>query len=219
MSGPPANIEPSELFRLLSEMPRPSQVVDFPRKIGPDGKPLPKMAIWVLTQEEQMACRRSAERLAQEHVKDGKKGSLGYEELYSDAMFVEVLFRACRVEGDLSRPVFPTPKHIRQTLSTDEIAVLFRNYMTVQLELGPIVATMTEEQMNAWIERLAEGGSAFPFDSWDSDVQRVLLLFMARLVVSLRTGTNSVGEQLVDSSSESTSDETGLTIDDDTEDL
>jgi hypothetical protein len=191
MSLPPADIEPSKLWLKLQEMPRPSKVVDFPRTDA-DGNPVEKLAMWVLTQEEQMICSAAAEKFTREHLKDARVGEMGYDAIYTNAAAVEILFRACRNHEDLSRPAFPTPKALR-SLPQNEVGVLFDNYLTVQLELGPIVANMSEEELNAWITRIGEGGSAFPFDSLSWEMQRILALTMALRLRASRTDTSSAG--------------------------
>lgn len=192
MAGPPDDIPASKLWLKLQEMPRPSRVVDFPR-IGPDGSPVGSLAMWVLTQEEQMICSAAAEEFTRRVLKDGRKEELGYDAVYSNAACVEILYRACRDPEDIKRPAFPTPKAIRETLTADECGRLFEHYLTVQLEVGPIVAHMSPEEMNAWVARIAEGGSAFPFDLLSSDVQKTLVLFMARRLASSPMATSSAG--------------------------
>jgi hypothetical protein len=178
MSLPPTDISPSQLWVKLSSTERPSQVVDFPRR-GPDGEPVGQLRIRILTQEEQMSCASAAEKVAREHLKEAKKDDLGYERLFTDACMIEVLFRACRDLDDPKKPAFPAPKNIRQALTTEECGMLFQHYLTAQLELGPTEGSMSDEEIEAWISRLAEGGSAFPFDLLSSDLQKILLLYMA----------------------------------------
>lgn len=204
MSGPPKDIHPSQLWLKLQEQPRPSKVVDFPRR-GPDGEPIGQLRIRILTQEEQMICAAAAEEVARKHLKDGKKEELGYERLYADAVCVEVLFRACRDVDDPERAAFPTPALLQKQLTTEECAKLFEHYLTVQVELGPLTVTMSDAEIEAWIDRLVEGGSAFPFDLLSSDVQKIVLLHMA---YQLRTSdymkdSGSAGMQLDDPSSNS----------------
>jgi hypothetical protein len=174
---PPKDIPASQLWMKLQELPRPSKVVDFPRK-APDGTAIGQLSIRVLTQEEQMAAHGAAERVTQAILKDGNKEQFGYERLYADAAYVEILFRACRDLDDPNRTAFPSPKTIREVLTTEECAALFQHYLTVQLELGPVLAAMSDEEKEAWIDRLVEGGSAFPFDLLSSDLQKILLLYM-----------------------------------------
>lgn len=188
MSGPPKDIPAADLWAKLQARPRPSKLIDFP---GAEG--LGQFAIWVLTQEERMSSITAAEKKAKLHLKDGKRDDIGYESLYSDALCIEILSRACRDSEDLTRPLFPSPKLLQEKLTTEELAVLFQQYLTVQLELGPIISQLTEAEMNAWVERLVEGGSAFPFEVLTWETQRILLLFMARQVASLRTASTSAG--------------------------
>ncbi len=202
MSGPSKDIPASELWLKLSSHERPFKVVDFPRK-DLEGNVIGQLAVRILTQEEQMVCTSAAEAFCRKHIKDGKKDELGYERLFTDAICVEVLYRACRDADNPSRPAFPSPKHIQEGLTTEECAKLFDHYLTAQVELGPLVVTMTDEEMDAWVSRLAEGGSSFPFDLLSSDLQRLVLLHMAFLLRGSSTDSISAGE-LPDESSSST---------------
>lgn len=144
--APSSDTSVSQMWKALSLQERQTQIVDFPRK-GPDGAVIGRLRVRILTQEEEMVCVAAAEKLAKEHLKDSKKRDIGYERLYADALCVEVLFRACRDVDDLKRPAFPSPKHLRQALTTDECLVLFQTYVRVQSELGP--ASYAEEQDEA----------------------------------------------------------------------
>ena len=73
--------------------------------------------------------------------------------------------------------------------------MLFEHYLTVSIELGPIAVNMTDAEFEAWIDRLVEGGSAFPFDLLSSDLQKILLLYMASQLRNSRTDKSSVGSQ------------------------
>lgn len=196
--GPSKDIPASTLWLKLQELPRPTKIVDFPR-FDESGKPIGQLAMRILTQEEQMICSAAAEEFTKKHLKDGKKDELGYERLYADSVCVEVLYRACRDADDVTRPAFPTPKSIRESLSTEECAKLFEHYMTIQLELGPTIATMSEQQMEAWIDRLVEGGSAFPFDLLSSELQKIVLMYMAFRLRSSPTDKSSAGSQPAES--------------------
>ena len=147
----------------------------------------------VLTQEEQMICTAAAEAVVRKHLKDGKKDELGYETLFSDAVCLEVLYRACRDADDPTRTAFPTPKKLQETLTTEECGALFKHYLTIQVELGPTVVTMTDEDMEGWIDRLVEGGSGFPLDLLPSAQQKMLSLYMAFQLRSSQTDTSSAG--------------------------
>lgn len=185
----------STLWSKLQEMPRPHRLIDFPRT-GPDGKPVGQVAMFVLTQEEQMICAAAAEKFAKEKLKDPKKDEIGYETLYSNASVVEILFRACKDADDTTRPAFPSPGAIRVQLTADECSALFEHYLSTQLEFGPIITQLSKEEYDAWIERIAQGGlAANPFPLLSSEMQKVLAYIMACLIVSFRNSASSAGSQ------------------------
>lgn len=177
-------------------MERPYKVVDFPRN-DENGQPIGKVAIRVLTQEEQLAASAAAEKVAREVLKEQNKDTFGYERVYVDSVCVETLFRACRDPEDVKKTAFPTPRDVRQNLTTEECAMLFRNYLTVQLELGPAIYSLSDEEAEAWIDRLAEGGSYAPLDAAVSDVAKLLTMYMVYRLrpQSSQTDNGSAGSQ------------------------
>lgn len=188
--------ENSKLWLALQEMPRPSQVVDFPRT-GPDGKPIGQLRIWVLTQMELAVCHVEAEKFARKFLKEAKRDDLGYEAVFSNAFCVEVLFRACRDVDNPQRSAFPLPQSV-QELSTEEVALLYDYYQSVQQELGPLKFRMSEAETEGLIERLMEGGAAFPFHELSSALQSLLLLTIVSRLGSLTKAKSSVGSPLDD---------------------
>lgn len=198
MSEPSRNISVSDVWLALNELPRPSRLVDFPRNDPATGESIGKIAMWVLTHEEQMICISAADKLAKEMLRDKQAkddDNLGYKDLYNNAASVEVLFRACRNPSDLKLSAFPSPTELRKKLTVDEIGVLMRNYMQLQYELGPIIAHMSEPDLDAWVRRLGEGGSAFPLDLLSSEARNDLVMHMAlRLCTSPMVNT-SVGSR------------------------
>jgi hypothetical protein len=181
----PPDMPATELWTTLTTMPRPHRLVDFPRK-REDGAPVGQVAIWTLNQGEQIAAGIAAEKLVRKELPDAKRDdSLGYATAYSNASAVEILYRACRDPNDLSRSAFPSASSMRAYLTTDEIAVLFNAYISVQTEVGPIVGALTAEELDAWINRLVEGGSGTdPLVLFSSQTLQDLL---KRLVVRYRT--------------------------------
>ncbi len=210
MAGPPDNLEASELWLALTQLPRPHKMVDIPRCFPGTNTPVGQVAMWPLTQEEQAAVNAEADRFTKKLMQDPQKrdeANLGYQHTYANEVAVQILARVCRDFNDVTKPAFPSPKLIRQYLTVDEVGVLFSQYLTVQLELGPIVADMSEEEMEAWIRKIASGGSAYPFAGLSSDLQNRLVLFMAvRLLPSL-TDTSSVGSQQDELTPNATSEE------------
>ena len=191
-------IEPSALWLALTQLPRPTRAIPFPRNNPETGEPVGEIIMWPLTQEEQMASNAEADRYTKTLLKDPQKkdeANLGYNHTYQNEIAIQVLYRACRSVEDQKRPAFPSPNHMRQ-LSTDEVGVLFNQYCTVQSELGPIVAHLDDEEFEALVLRLVEGGSAFPFEYLSWEAQRTLVRTLASRLLSSWMDTCSAGRPL-----------------------
>jgi hypothetical protein len=198
MMPPPENqVSAGDLWAQITASPRAHRTVPFPRAL-PDGTPV-EVAMIVLEQEQAMAAKASSARWVQRMLREkGAPGEAFPEDRQALAEMrdaQELLFRACRRPADLAKPFFPTLEAIGK-LTTDEVSVLVMHYQRVQMELGPIVAEMSAEEVDAWIERLAKGGSLFPFDSLSLGAQSLLITSMAARLSSCTTGSSSPGPQL-----------------------
>ena len=198
---------------MLTQTPQPHRIIDFPRKKAGTEETVGQLAMMVLTQNQQMEAAAATEMLTRKLLKESPKADearKGYDDLYSNAAAVELLWRACRRHDDLERPLFPTPIDIRQHLSPNEVSVLVQQYMIISSEVGPIVATMTDAEIDAWISRLVEGGSAAPLGLLTSDALTTLVLGLASRVYASTTAISSVGTPLDDGlkTSESVPEET-----------
>ncbi len=194
--GPPADVPVSELWAALTSIPRPWQVVDFPRVDPITKEPLGQVAIWVLTQEEQIAASAEADQVAKRVLKDPQRAgeaNLGYENIYNNESTVQVLYRACRDIKDVSRPAFPSASMLRKQLSIDEISVLAVLYMQVQASIGPIVSSMTVDEEELWIGRLAQAGNIYPIAALSLREQERLLVSLACRLASSLMVTSSPG--------------------------
>ena len=120
---------------------------------------------------------------------------LAYELLFETWASCETLHRCCRKADDLSTPFFLTVEAISKNLSADEIAILLLAYNQVRAELGPIVSEMNQEEMDAWIEALARGGSTIPLASLSPGAQSRLVLYMASRLCPSPTDSSSPGSQ------------------------
>lgn len=208
--GPPTDVAASELFLKLSSATRPGDIVDFPRK-GADGEPLGQVRMVVLTERELVAAAIDAEKFAQKHLKTDMKlsdSSQGYLDVYRHESAVQILHRSCkRVEDDMAKlPAFPSPNEIRDVLTPDEIAVLLEEYYLVQAKYGPIVARLSREEVEAWINKIAEGGSAYPLAFLSSETKDGLLVRICSLLQTLPTDSISAGLQQDDRSQRTTSE-------------
>lgn len=197
MAGPPADVQASDLWTRLSQCERPTKEVDFPRKTE-DGTVIGKVLVRVLTEAELMSSRAAAEDYARKMLKDiggmrqGER-SIGYDMIYQQALFVEVLWRACRDKEHHQMHACPSSKAMREWLTADEIAVLMDAYTAWQLESGPIISHMTVAEMDAWIEKLGEAESAVPLALLSSEAKNDLLLRSALRLRSSSTGSTSAG--------------------------
>jgi len=85
-----------------------------------------------------------------------------------------------------------------KVLTTDEMAILQNHYHTVVLELGPVIADLTEEDQEYWIKRLQEAGrsnSSFLINSFSSEALKTLLMYTISELEKLQTSKSSSGAQ------------------------
>lgn len=198
VKGPPTDISPSDMWIALSAIPRPYRVVPMPRNIPGTDTPVGDVAIWPLTQEEHNASNANAELEAKRLFKDTPKTEergIGYQNMFANEVAVQQLWRACRDANDVTKPAFPSPSMLRHALTSDEVGVLYNHFLTTQVEVGPIVSHMSDDEFEAWVKRIAEGGSAFPFDLLSWDLRTTLVTSMASQLVSYWTATSSAGSQ------------------------
>jgi hypothetical protein len=177
VSKPPADVEPSELWLKLCE-PRPSEVIDFPRRDA-YGNFIGKIRIQVLTMEDHNKARLLATGALKKHVKEFGMDQLNRDdmdneavrEVLGDLIAHELLALACFHEKsfneDEENPMyarfFKSPEDIRKKLTADETLVLFNAYRLTQHKWGPFERGMADDtDVEAWIKRLEEGGSVFP---------------------------------------------------------
>jgi alkylation response protein AidB-like acyl-CoA dehydrogenase len=188
------DVSAADLWTQITASPRAHRIVPFPRTAG---GACVEVAMVVLEQQDAMAAKASSARWVQKMLREkGAAGDAFPEDRQALAEMrdaQELLFRACRRAGDLGRPFFPTLEAIGK-LTTDEVSVLVMHYQRVQVELGPIVAEMSTEEIDAWIERLAKGGSLFPFDGLSSGAQSLLIMSMAARLWSFMTASSSPGQ-------------------------
>lgn len=86
-------------------------------------------------------------------VKDTYKASSD-EELRIDARTVFLLHRLCRdFEDPLNFPAFPTPAWMIAHLSDDELGCLLRCVAAVKAAESPVQKTMTDEEVDVFVER------------------------------------------------------------------
>ena len=184
-AGPPRSAEdvaPSTLWAMYTQAPFPHELVDLP--VGekfPLAGALPQIAMVPLTVEETMLCRSEADDFARRTMlknppKEDEENT-AFKSIYGDDVTVRVLWRACRVPGELHKRAFPGPKPMREFLSLDQIGVLAHAYNRVERLLSPIRFIMSKDEMDGLLLRLREGGrEAAPLDYLSSGLLRDLLM-------------------------------------------
>lgn len=199
-NGPPSEVAPSELWAALTAIPMPHEVVDFPVKDPVLGKSIGKVAIVPLCPEDQMVCQKMAGEFARkftgETPKDGEE-SPAYKKIFGDEAAVQILWRALRDPNDktLAKNAFAAPSLIRRPPFTpDLVSVLLRMYLRTCATHGPLIATMSKEEMDAWLDALEAGGSAFPFELLTSAMSSELLMHSVARSKALRTANGSAGQ-------------------------
>ncbi len=192
MPMPPKSVPETELWRKLSQRPRPSTVVDFPARRGEESPG--KLALRVLTESELDYCRGAAETVAKEFCgKEGKAGDLGYEDVYRQELALQLICFAARDPADNDVPIFPLPKHARQKLTTDELAQLVQSYHYFRAESGPLLYELTADEMEAWIQVLVKGGSRVPLARCSGEALTDLVMFLVSKLGNSPTDSGSAG--------------------------
>ncbi|HEY2516946.1 MAG TPA: hypothetical protein VGI39_39010 [Polyangiaceae bacterium] len=199
--GPPEHISPGELVAMLEQVPRPSKKVDYPRKMPGTDTSIGEIAIVPATQQEQILAQAAAELYTQEVLRNKKDPSksvdattLGYANVYKNAATVELLYRTCRKPtSKLDDNAFPSPQWMRHNMLADEVGVLMNLYLRVQIECGPILAYLTNEECDLWIEKLAAGARTDPLGSLSSGALIDLILRLVFHLRNSRMATSSSG--------------------------
>lgn len=201
-------ISDSELWVALNQAERPTKLIDFPRINPATGKSYGQIAIRILTQGEIISAKADATKHARAAISekfDVIEKVEGYIQVYDDAAMTELVYRFCRRPENTMLPTFPRAADVRQKLTSDECSVLIAAYAIIQIELGPIVADMTDIECEAMIERLKKGGSYSPLASLSLEQRIRLQMYTIDRSASSPTDKSSAGSP-PDESTSSTSE-------------
>jgi hypothetical protein len=227
--GPEKKEEPkdesgSQIWQLLTAIPRPTRKVPLPRNLPGTRETIGEIPVWPLTHGELIESNAAAEQRMRTLFKDENKKdelNLGYQHSFANELAVQHLWRACRDPDDLNKPAFPSPKAMSLQFTGDEIGVLYNHFLTVQSEVGPITSSMSDEEYEALVRRIAESGALDPFDTCSWEVQRTLVRTLASQLYDFWMATSSVGlqpdETISEQSSEIESGSETASSDDETE--
>lgn len=202
----PSEKEGSALWQKLSQRPRPTTRYAFPSKPGTESPG--DVLLQVLTEDELHAVRSNAQRTATAKLLDGApKGgetNLGYEDIYRNELQVELVAMAARDPDSPMFPAFPSAKHARQKLTSDEFAVLAVAYAQWRLECGPVLSEVTEGELEGWLKVLMAGASRLPLAHLSGEALIDLVLFLASRLRASSSATGSAGSPPGESSTEPT---------------
>jgi len=183
---------PDVVFLLLQQLPRPITRVDFPRKDPVTGEPIGKIAMQVLSQQEQILAAISAETFTRNRLKikpgDSVAGSIGYEDIYRNAVSAEVIQRACISanaydNGDI-RQFFLTSKTVYDMLTTAEIGKLLSLYLAFQADCVSRIDKIDAAELDFWVDALQQEGVT-ALETLSPEAKNELLVMMAGRVLEL----------------------------------
>lgn len=190
-----------DIWAEIMAEPRPHRLVPFPRNKPGTDQPYCEIAMVVLTAEESASITATAERKTRNMLKDVVPGkseiSKGYDELYRQFCAEGIIFRSCKNPENLSRAFFPSVDVILSALSVDEIAILLNHYYSVQIEMGPVIADLDENETKMWMQRMVEGGTQarFLLNSFSLEALKELISSMASQLKILQTDKSLPGVQ------------------------
>lgn len=206
MAFPDRDIPADELFLKMLERPAPSEIVEFPRKgVG-------NVRVFVLPLEVHTQARLAGKRRFQDQLKKGGQASAlgqtadaGLEaEVLADLVACEVIALAYYTEkpfaetehGPQYKRLFASGADVEK-LSADEVAILFAYYTATKRKYGPNEASFeSDDEVNAWIKRLEDGGSGFPLYQLESHQQVDLIQRLALRAQALSLVIHSLRENL-----------------------
>lgn len=178
------------LWDVFTKRELPSLTIDFPAN-GPDGKPLCKVTIRVLSQADHIRIQTKAiaeadKLFADEGIKIDRD-SQTYQDRYHNIAAKHFLFDILRDPESPNLPFAPTPDMIAAKLLPDEVAILMQQWKRLNDEQGTVIAYLAPDQLEAKIEELAkeaEKGGYF-LERFLPEAKDQLLIFMAnRLLTS-----------------------------------
>jgi hypothetical protein len=184
------DISPSDLWSKIISGERPHIEYDFPREDA-DGNPIGQFWMIALSINEMVAATIEAEKAAKKLATS--KDDRTYEEIISWCKAIEILFRACRKQGDVSSPLFAVKQQIGKHLSADEIGILFHYYQKTAMAIGPIISHLTAEDAEDWIEKLASGAATpdFLLERLSWEALKSLIVFLAKRPLTSPISTTS----------------------------
>jgi len=174
--GPPKDADPSEVWAKLSQLPRP---LSSPHTLVCKGQEVGTVVFRVLSSGELSSVYVNAHRATKEAFGDeDAKGTVAFEEVYSDQKALHLIQLACRQPDAPAFPVFLNVKDVREHLTDDEAAVLLAAYNIFRRESGPILSELSIEDADAIESILAKTGNRFALARYNSEAMADLVMHL-----------------------------------------
>lgn len=159
-----ANTKASELdptFLMLQQMPRPWKGIDFPRKDPVNGDSIGRIALQLLSQQDQLLSAISAAQYVRRFAPELMSSAEEYRNIYQNALSAEMVHRACLNEEmakeGKSRPFFPSVMKVHELLDSPEVGALVTQYVAMQSELER-EKTFDSSELDLWVDDLHTNG-------------------------------------------------------------
>jgi hypothetical protein len=176
--APPSDKTDEELVLLLESRDPASAVVDFTlnREIADQfsGKSITKFRIQILTSAQKIQAKQRASVICRDTFKAQWRrdptaddtNAVDYHLQFEDYLAIEMLYDACRrVDKSNSEGraiygrLFRSPQWMRDNLTAQEMAILFRQMMFVEVEQGSIEQVLDDDPatLRLWLDRVKAG--------------------------------------------------------------
>lgn len=147
---PPKDISPQELWSKMIELPRPTKVIDFPRK-NENGEFFLKLKLKIMTLEDYSRINCNVKSKISNIKNESKKIKNILEKLL---YFNELLFE-CSMDCN-NNHFFPNADVIPKIITEEEFCFIYFQFIELQEKFNPI--HLNQEQADIWSEKIIEGG-------------------------------------------------------------
>jgi hypothetical protein len=217
VNGPPEHVEASELVSMLTTLPRPNQIVPYPRKLPGSAQPISHLGIVAAYIQDKIHAQAAAHRYALEILADPKKAleekrtklsedeiqTLGYAGVFKNACAIELLFRVCKLAkrkpGIPSGEVGPNDYELKEPLEPAFPGARWMREHCTDDEIGVLTATFlrVQREIGPIVAMLSDAeadlwlekliAGGVALDPFDSLASGALIDLVMRSVFHLRT--------------------------------
>jgi len=164
-NGPPKEVDPTDLWLRMSSLPRPTGA---PTTIRARGADIGTVRFWVLSDLEVKRVQSEARRTVEA---DAAPGSVAFAEMHSAILAAHIIALAARRDGAIEAPAFQSADTVASSFTTDELQAQCNKYLAFRSTAGPSLSELTPAEMDAWVDKLAEGAQRLALNAvqWGPD--------------------------------------------------